>query len=120
MRLKRSVKQFEAAPHERLAQKILAREVVTLVHGEEAYKEALNITEQLFAGNIEKPFCQRTQNKGLRGVAQTTRYKQKTTSTLLNSWSQLVWSILNAKPAKMFKMVLSTLTANASKTLTMS
>ncbi len=31
-------KQFEAAPHERLAQKILAREVVTLVHGEEAYK----------------------------------------------------------------------------------
>ena len=52
-------KQFEAAPHERLAQKVLAREVVTLVHGEEAYK-ALNITEQLFAGNIKKPFCQRT------------------------------------------------------------
>ena len=42
-------KQFEAAPHERLAQKILAREVVTLVHGEEAYKEALNITEQLLS-----------------------------------------------------------------------
>ena len=46
-------KQFDAARHERLAQKILAREVVTLVHGEEAYNQALNITEQLFAGHIK-------------------------------------------------------------------
>ncbi|MCG9866050.1 tyrosine--tRNA ligase [Streptococcus suis] len=46
-------KQFDAARHERLAQKILAREVVTLVQGEEAYNQALNITEQLFAGNIK-------------------------------------------------------------------
>ncbi|HEP1794439.1 TPA: tyrosine--tRNA ligase [Streptococcus suis] len=45
--------QFDAARHERLAQKILAKEVVTLVHGEEAYNQALNITEQLFAGNIK-------------------------------------------------------------------
>lgn len=46
--------QFEEAPHQRLAQKILAKEVVTLVHGQQAYEEALNITEQLFAGNIKK------------------------------------------------------------------
>ncbi|MBT0904424.1 tyrosyl-tRNA synthetase [Streptococcus infantarius subsp. infantarius] len=46
-------KEFNAARHERLAQKVLAREVVTLVHGEEAYKEAIKITEQLFAGNIK-------------------------------------------------------------------
>lgn len=46
-------KEFNAARHERLAQKILAKEVVTLVHGEDAYKQALNITEQLFAGNIK-------------------------------------------------------------------
>ncbi len=46
-------KQFDAARHERLAQKVLAKEVVTLVHGEEAYRQALNITEQLFAGNIK-------------------------------------------------------------------
>ncbi|HFI0647570.1 TPA: tyrosine--tRNA ligase [Streptococcus suis] len=46
-------KQFDAARHERLAQKILAKEVVTLVHGEESYNQALNITEQLFAGNIK-------------------------------------------------------------------
>ncbi|HFU4458874.1 TPA: tyrosine--tRNA ligase [Streptococcus suis] len=45
--------QFDAARHERLAQKILAKEVVTLVHGEEAYNQALNITEQLFTGNIK-------------------------------------------------------------------
>lgn len=45
--------QFNAARHERLAQKILAKEVVTLVHGEEAYNQALHITEQLFAGNIK-------------------------------------------------------------------
>lgn len=45
--------EFDAARHERLAQKILAKEVVTLVHGEEAYQQALNITEQLFAGNIK-------------------------------------------------------------------
>ncbi|MCQ8786046.1 tyrosine--tRNA ligase [Streptococcus suis] len=44
---------FDVARHERLAQKILAKEVVTLVHGEEAYNQALNITEQLFAGNIK-------------------------------------------------------------------
>lgn len=47
-------KEFNAARHKRLAQRILAREVVTLVHGKDAYQQALNITEQLFAGNIKK------------------------------------------------------------------
>ena len=59
--------QFEAAPHERLAQKILAREVVSLVHGEKAYQEALNITEQLFPGNI-KNLSVKELKQGLRGV----------------------------------------------------
>ena len=59
--------QFEAAPHERLAQKVLAREVVSLVHGQEAYQEALNITEQLFAGNI-KNLSVKELKQGLRGV----------------------------------------------------
>ncbi|MGT2772278.1 tyrosine--tRNA ligase [Streptococcus marimammalium] len=44
---------FEKEPHKRLAQKILAKEVVTLVHGKEALEKAINITEQLFAGNIK-------------------------------------------------------------------
>ena len=46
-------KAFEAAPHERLAQKTLAKEVVTLVHGGAAYQQAVNISEQLFAGHIK-------------------------------------------------------------------
>ncbi|MCR5053066.1 MAG: tyrosine--tRNA ligase [Streptococcus sp.] len=60
-------KEFNAARHERLAQKILAREVVTLVHGEEAYKQALKITEQLFAGNI-KSLSAKELKQGLNSV----------------------------------------------------
>lgn len=60
-------KEFNAARHERLAQKILAREVVTLVHGEEAYKESLKITEQLFAGNI-KSLSAKELKQGLNNV----------------------------------------------------
>ena len=43
---------FLAAPHERLAQKTLAKELVCLVHGEAAYEQALKITQALFSGNI--------------------------------------------------------------------
>lgn len=46
-------KVFEAAPHERLAQKTLAKEVVSLVHGEAAYEQAVHISEQLFEGHIK-------------------------------------------------------------------
>ena len=60
-------KEFNAARHERLAQKVLAREVVTLVHGEEAYKEAIKITEQLFAGNI-KSLSAKELKQGLNNV----------------------------------------------------
>lgn len=60
-------KEFNAARHERLAQKILAREVVTLVHGEDAYKQALKITEQLFAGNI-KSLSAKELKQGLNNV----------------------------------------------------
>ncbi|WEV44990.1 tyrosine--tRNA ligase [Streptococcaceae bacterium ESL0687] len=47
-------RQFEEAPHERLAQKTLAKEVVTLVHGEEAYEQAVKISQMLFSGNIKE------------------------------------------------------------------
>lgn len=60
-------KEFNTARHERLAQKILAREVITLVHGEEAYKQALKITEQLFAGNI-KSLSAKELKQGLNNV----------------------------------------------------
>jgi len=45
---------FKAAPHQRLAQKTLAKEVVTLVHGVTAYEQALKITAALFAGDIKR------------------------------------------------------------------
>lgn len=41
------------APERRIAHKALAREVITFIHGEDAYNEALNISEALFSGNIK-------------------------------------------------------------------
>ncbi|GHU37314.1 tyrosine--tRNA ligase [Bacilli bacterium] len=64
-------KAFEVAPHERLAQKTLAKEVVTLVHGEAAYEQAVNISQQLFAGNI-KDLSVKDIKAGLSDVANFT------------------------------------------------
>jgi tyrosyl-tRNA synthetase len=60
-------KEFLAAPHERLAQKTLARELVTLVHGADAYESAVNISAQLFSGNI-KELSVSELKQGLDGV----------------------------------------------------
>jgi tyrosyl-tRNA synthetase len=60
-------KEFLAAPHERLAQKTLARELVTLVHGADAYESAVNISTQLFSGNI-KELSVSELKQGLDGV----------------------------------------------------
>ena len=46
--------EFEKAPHERLAQKVLAEKITTLVHGKEAYESVLRISSALFSGNIEQ------------------------------------------------------------------
>ena len=40
-------------PEERLAQKTLAREFITDLHGKEEYEKALRISEALFSGNIK-------------------------------------------------------------------
>jgi tyrosyl-tRNA synthetase len=40
-------------PHLREAQKALAKEVVTFVHGEKDYLQALKITESLFSGDVK-------------------------------------------------------------------
>ena len=45
-RLEKAIKE---KPEEREAQKVLAREITTFVHGKEAFKEALAITEALFS-----------------------------------------------------------------------
>ena len=41
-------------PEERLAQKTLAKEVITFLHGEEEYNKALKISQALFSGNIKE------------------------------------------------------------------
>ena len=40
-------------PHLREAHKALAHEVITFLHGEEAYEQALKISQALFSGNIK-------------------------------------------------------------------
>lgn len=50
----RVVAEWEQAPHQRLAQKVLAKEITTLVHGQEAYEQALRVTEALFSGKVQE------------------------------------------------------------------
>ncbi len=40
-------------PHLRKAHQALAKEVITYIHGEEAYQEALDISQMLFSGEIQ-------------------------------------------------------------------
>jgi len=44
---------FKAEPHRRVAQKSLAEELTKMVHGDEGFEQALNITQALFSGNIQ-------------------------------------------------------------------
>lgn len=46
-------KKHKENPNERLAQKKLAHEVITFLHGEESYLRAKEISEALFSGNIK-------------------------------------------------------------------
>jgi tyrosyl-tRNA synthetase len=41
------------APHLREAHQALAREVITFIHGKEAYEEALKVSKALFSGDIK-------------------------------------------------------------------
>ena len=40
-------------PHLRKAHKALAKEVITFIHGADAYEEAVSISEKLFSGDIK-------------------------------------------------------------------
>ncbi len=46
-------KEFLAEPHKRLAQKVLTEELVSFVHGKDAYLQALKVSEALFSGDIK-------------------------------------------------------------------
>ena len=46
-------KAVQTQPHKREAQKALAKEVVTFLHGEAAYETAMRITNALFGGDVK-------------------------------------------------------------------
>lgn len=46
-------KELAEKPHERAAQKMLAKQMVELLHGEQAYQHALDISKALFSGDIK-------------------------------------------------------------------
>lgn len=47
------VKKHNDEPHLRLAQKTLAKEIITDLHGKEEYDKAVKISEALFSGNVK-------------------------------------------------------------------
>ena len=54
-------------PEERLAHKALAREIITDLHGEESYLEAVKISESLFSGDI-KNFTEKEIQDAFKGL----------------------------------------------------
>ncbi|MDN5831115.1 MAG: tyrosine--tRNA ligase [Tetragenococcus halophilus] len=46
--------EFQQAPETRVAQKALAKDVTTLVHGKKGYEQAKRISEALFSGSIKE------------------------------------------------------------------
>jgi tyrosyl-tRNA synthetase len=46
--------EMEEAPHLRSAQKALGKDLTVLVHSEEAYEDAIRISQALFSGNIKE------------------------------------------------------------------
>lgn len=61
------MKKHEKEPHHRLAQKILAREIITDLHGKEEYEKAVKISQSLFNGNIKDLTANEIQD-GFKGV----------------------------------------------------
>jgi len=47
------ISEFEASPHQRLAQNKIAESLTTLVHGQEAYDSAVKISKALFSGDVK-------------------------------------------------------------------
>lgn len=47
-------KSFNEAPHLREAQKALAKELTVMIHGEEAYNQAIRLSAALFSGRVQE------------------------------------------------------------------
>ena len=51
--IEKVMNEHKECPEKRIAQKTLAKEIITDLHGKEEYEKALKITEALFSGNIK-------------------------------------------------------------------
>ena len=51
--IEKVMNEHKECPEKRIAQKTLAKEIITDLHGNEEYEKALKITEALFSGNIK-------------------------------------------------------------------
>ncbi|MDH6363654.1 tyrosyl-tRNA synthetase [Enterococcus sp. PF1-24] len=69
---------FTAAPEQRAAQKALAKEVTTLVHGEAAYQQAVHISEALFSGDLKNLTAEEIQ----QGFKDVPSYEVQATDSL--------------------------------------
>jgi len=72
------------AREKRIAQKALAREVITFLHGEEEYNKALRISEALFSGNIADLSVNEIED-GLKDVPSFTVESDTLLDTLVNN-----------------------------------
>ena len=45
-------KSFNEAPHLREAQKALAKEMTVMIHGEQAYEQAIRLSQAIFSGKV--------------------------------------------------------------------
>ena len=60
-------KKHKEQPELRLAQRMLAKEVITFLHGEDSYNRAVKISESLFSGDI-KNFTSREIEDAFKGI----------------------------------------------------
>lgn len=70
-------KKVETEPHKREAQKTLAREMTSFVHGKEALEDALTITEALFSGDVKQLTVHQIED-GFKNMPNATAKKEAT------------------------------------------
>lgn len=61
------MKEHNAAPEKRIAQKTLCREIITDLHGKESFDQALKISESLFSGDV-KSFTEKEIISAFKGL----------------------------------------------------
>lgn len=76
------MEKHNAEPHLRIAQKTLAREIITDLHGKESFEQALRISESLFSGDI-KSFTEKEIESAFKGLEPFTITEDKNIVDLL-------------------------------------